>query len=476
MVLGGIPVRHEFSVQSRVIVQSTGEKRMRVLLLASAVATAVIAPYQSILAQQRPRGLRLADLTWQQAADALRPETVVVIPLGAGSKEHGPHLKLGNDAIVSDYLTQRVVDSSEVVVAPSIPYHYFPAFVEYPGSTSLTLDTARALTVDAVAGLARFGPRRFYVLNTGVSTTRALEPAASQLATQGILLTFTDLGGRLDRVSAPLRQEEGGTHADEVETSMMLFIDPGSVDMRRAVKEYSPSPGPLQLTRRRGAPGTFSESGVWGDPTLATRDKGRVVVEGLVAGILEDIEALRRATPPSPSPVTAATRPAPPSAMPQPGPGATPQSCTAGDERAIRGFASAFTFHWNNGDATNLSLLWSVDGDMVHPDGLTERTRETIRSNRAALFMRQEYRGSKHPLTFGNVRCVTYDTAVVDGKWELRGLTDASGKLLPTFEGLLTLVMGRGPGGWAIEAYRYTQKPASAPMPTWLKRPGYPDR
>src|SRR6185436_9210758 len=141
-------------------------------------------------------------------------------------------------------------------------------------------------------------------------------------------------------------------------------------------------------------------------------------------------------------------------------------TCSPGDERTIRGFADAFTFHWNNGDATSLSLLWSVDGDMVHPDGLTERGRETIRSNRAALFLRQEYRGSKHPLTFGNVRCVTSDVAVVDGKWELRGVSDAGGKALPTFEGLLTLVVARGPSGWAIEAYRYTQKPAAAPMPT----------
>ena len=121
------------------------------------------------------------------------------------------------------------------------------------------------------------------MLNTGVSTTRALQPAARALAAQGILLGYTDLLTQLDRVSASIRKEEGGTHADEVETSMMLYIDSASVDMRRAVKEFNPSSGPsLQLTRRRGGPGTFSESGVWGDPTLATREKGRVIVEGLV--------------------------------------------------------------------------------------------------------------------------------------------------------------------------------------------------
>jgi creatinine amidohydrolase len=447
---------------------------MRVALLVSTfAAAAAVAPRGPILAQQGTKGIRLADITWQQATDVLRPEAVVVIPLGAGSKEHGPHLKLGNDAILTDYLTRRVLAAADVIVAPAIPYHYYPAFIEYPGSASLTLPTASALTSEIALGLSRYGPRRFYVLNTGVSTARALQPAARALAMQGILLDYTDLAAQLDRASASVRKQEGGTHADEVETSMMLYIDSASVDMSRAVKEYSPSPGPLQLTRRRGAPGTFSESGVWGDPTLATREKGRVIVEGLVEAILGDIEALRRATPPAPgavsSPVAAPLAP-PPARPPIGGPSRT---CTPGDERTIRGFGDAFALHWVNADALQLAGLWSDEGDMVHPDGLIERGRETIRANRAALFMRPEFRGSKHPITIGNIRCLTPDVAVADGKWELRGVSDAGGKPLSPFEGQLTLVMKRT-GSWYIEAYRYTQKPAPVPMPTWLKRPGYP--
>src|SRR6476619_6490756 len=120
------------SVYSRVpalhaTVSFTGEKRMRVLRLISTIAIVLFAPHRFIDAQQHHLGLRLADLTWQQAASTLRPETVVVIPLGAGSKAHGPHLKLSNDAIISEYLTQRVVDAADVVVAPPLAYHYYPA-------------------------------------------------------------------------------------------------------------------------------------------------------------------------------------------------------------------------------------------------------------------------------------------------------------------------------------------------------------
>ena len=359
--------------------------------LAAIVLSVVLAP-RTVQHASPPekKGVRLADITWQRAADVLRPETVVVIPLGAGSKEHGPHLKLSNDASLAEYLTNRVLEAADVVVAPPLAYHYYPAFTEYPGSTSLTLETARALTTESALGLSRFGPRRFYVLNTGVSTVTALEPAARALASEGVLLGYTDLASRLDRASAGVRQETGGTHADEIETSMMLYIDPGSVDMRRAVREYTPATGSLHLTRRRGAPGTFSESGVWGDPTLATREKGRVIVESLVAGILEDIESLRRAAPPMPAARMSGTQPARGEAATV-RPGATPPgSCTPGDERTLRSIGDALTLHWRNADAAQLAALWAADGDMVHPDGLTERGRETIRANRAALFLRRD--------------------------------------------------------------------------------------
>ena len=59
----------------------------------------------------------LERITWVQAADALKPDAVVVIPLGAAAKEHGPHLTLANDAKLADYLVRRVADATPVVVA-----------------------------------------------------------------------------------------------------------------------------------------------------------------------------------------------------------------------------------------------------------------------------------------------------------------------------------------------------------------------
>jgi creatinine amidohydrolase len=167
--------------------------------------------------------------------------------------------------------------------------------VSYPGSTSLRLTTAIDLTVDVVRSLARHGPRRFYVLNTGISTIRALEPAATELARSGILLRYTKLIEVLGPVEKEVAKQEGGTHADELETSMMLVIAPGSCDMPKAVKDYHPNHGDLTRDPAAADAGTFSASGSWGDPTLATRAKGERLVEALAAGILRDIDELRRA-------------------------------------------------------------------------------------------------------------------------------------------------------------------------------------
>jgi creatinine amidohydrolase len=423
------------------------------------------------------RSVRLESLTWQEAEPVLTPETVVLIPLGAGSKEHGPHLKLRNDLTLAEYLTQRVGDATPVVVAPTLTYHFYPAFLEYPGSISLSLASARDMTADVVRTLSAYGPRRFYVLNTGVSTVRALDPAVALLASEGVLVRYTNLGTRLDPATKGFIEQEGGTHADEVETSMMLYIDPSSVDMTKAVKDYTPSTGNGRLTRQRGGTGTYSPTGTWGDPTRATREKGRVFVEAVVGGILKDIAALRTA----PLPTRSATPPAaaepartnaPPSATTRESD--SEERCSTGDERSIVALGNWFSVHWSNRDAEKLGALWSGRGDIVHPDGAIERGSEIITINRRQLFARREYRSSQHPLNLTRIRCLSNDIAVADGKWELRGVLDASGKPLPTMEGQVTLVVKRV-GGWQIEAYRYSHKPTPPgqitpqPLP---RRPG----
>ncbi len=267
------------------------DSAMRLLLsiVAMSAVAQVVAP---------ARGVELANLTWVEAAKVLSGDPVVVIPLGAASKEHGPHLRLDNDFQLAEYFKRRVLAARDVVVAPTITYHYYPAFLEYPGSTHLRLETARDLVVDIVQSLTTYGPRRFYVLNTGVSTLAPLQASADELAKHGVLMRFTDVLTIATAAESAVKQQPEGTHADEIETSMMLYIAPARVDMSKAAKDISPREGGRGgLTRVKGrGEGRYSPTGIYGDATLATREKGRVVVEAMVAGILREVDELRNAT------------------------------------------------------------------------------------------------------------------------------------------------------------------------------------
>ena len=180
---------------------------------------------------ESPRGsVWIESLTWMEAEEALREYVVVMIPLGARTKEHGPHLPLNNDWIMAEYLAKRVAAEVPVAVMPTLQYGYYPSFLEYPGSVSLGFETFKELVKDVCVSMAGYGVRKFYVLNTGVSTARALGPASEELREQEIKMRFTDILASGARAEEGVLEQEGGTHADEMETSMMLYIDPDIVD------------------------------------------------------------------------------------------------------------------------------------------------------------------------------------------------------------------------------------------------------
>jgi creatinine amidohydrolase len=98
--------------------------------------------------------------------------------------------------------------------------------------------------------------------------------------------------GGLGKLPSGLLKQEGGTHADEGETSMMLYIAPETVDMSKAVKDYDARPDRHGLSRSLEGGGHYSPTGIWGDPTLASLKKGRILTETAVREISLEIREL----------------------------------------------------------------------------------------------------------------------------------------------------------------------------------------
>ncbi len=260
------------------------KKRPAVFIMLAIIGLSASANQQS--------SIQIENLTWIEAEKVLAEYEVVLIALGARTKEHGPHLQLNNDYLMAEYLKDRVAAQVPVVVLPTLQYGYYPAFLEYPGSVSLRAETFRDMIIDISRSLQGYGIKKVYILNTGVSTLRPLKQAREHLGSEGLELRYLNILEVDKKLPADLLKQEGGTHAEESETSMMLYIAPDSVDMQLAVKDYDPRPDRPGLTRDPQGRGSYSPTGIWGDPTLATYEKGRIIVEHTVSEIVEQIKDL----------------------------------------------------------------------------------------------------------------------------------------------------------------------------------------
>ncbi|MCB2102561.1 MAG: creatininase family protein [Rhodobacterales bacterium] len=227
------------------------------------------------------KGAWLANLTWPEAEAKFADGTVLLIPVGATSKAHGRHLPLGTDAMLARVLADRVAFRMPILVAPVVGLGHYPAFADFAGSQQTSRETFVAFMTELLSGYLDQGCRRISIFNVGVSTEAPLREAADRIEARYGLRPhkahMRNLGRAVDRF---LDKPEGG-HADERETSMVLAIDPGMVRL----EEARPSPPGLP------ADGLDPLTGTLGDPTKATPEKGRRLLDAIMVDIIEGIEA-----------------------------------------------------------------------------------------------------------------------------------------------------------------------------------------
>jgi creatinine amidohydrolase len=224
----------------------------------------------------------------------------VVVPIGAAAKEHGPHLPLRTDYLVARELGRRVAEALPVLVAPVVSFAYYPAFARYPGSQHLRAETFVALLTDLLSGLIAQGARRLAVINTGVSTEAPLRIVVRDLyAAHGVRVAVADLAALGRAVRPRLRQKLGG-HADELETSLVLAIEPGAVRMERAEPDYghlADAPAsvfyqPVVFGPDPGSGPDWSRTGARGDPSLATRETGEAALAAITRELVDGLLTL----------------------------------------------------------------------------------------------------------------------------------------------------------------------------------------
>ncbi len=223
--------------------------------------------------------------TWPEIQQAINDKLICVVPIGASCKEHGPHLPLNTDYKQARWLAEQIAARFSLIIWPVVSAGYYPAFVEYPGSWSISEDTFQQSMVDIIESIGRHGDNQIVLLNTGISTIQPLQQAVAQSRFQARVCVLNVYSGkRAKAVEKEIQQQQRGGHADETETSIMLAIDPECVQMESAQPGLENiQKGPLN--RWNPADPNYCPSGAMGDPTLATPEKG----QKMLAAILDDI-------------------------------------------------------------------------------------------------------------------------------------------------------------------------------------------
>jgi creatinine amidohydrolase len=232
-------------------------------------------------------------LNWDEVRVRIANGAAAILPIGAAAKQHGFHLPMNTDRIQAEWLAARIADRIDALIWPTVIYGYYPAFVEYAGSSGLSAPVFEAMIEEIAAGIVGFGCRALLVLDTGVSTLAPVDRALARLDKGNVLHLRIHEGPRYRRAAEELAEQSHGSHADELETSLMLALAPDVVDMSRAAASPAVKVEmPGRLTPTDISSPNYSRSGSYGDPTLATRAKGEVLLAAMVDDLVEQATAL----------------------------------------------------------------------------------------------------------------------------------------------------------------------------------------
>jgi creatinine amidohydrolase len=215
--------------------------------------------------------LRLADLTWVEVKEYLRDRGDVILPFGS-VEEHGYHLPLSTDGDVAWAIAEALSARTGAAVAPMVWYGVSNTTREYAGTTMAFFDSFKAYVRDLLHSLRGTGFSVVYLLSGHLSGSQVMAIKEASREVEGLKAYFLDLR-RLD-FSDILETEP--YHACEAETSLMLYLHPGKVDMARAVdEEIRVEKYAVQGLRK-------TESGVFGAPTRASREKGEKIFQRII--------------------------------------------------------------------------------------------------------------------------------------------------------------------------------------------------
>src|SRR6266478_4547872 len=204
---------------------------------------------------------RYEKLTWPEINDAIEMGKVCIVPCGA-VEQHGPHLPLDVDIICPTEIArgagQQIPDKT--LVLPIVAYGYTGHVMDFPGTINNDFEHFMHHVLDITKSLAYHGFKTIVLLNGHGSNMPNLDLVARRT---------------------------------NLETALYLYLDGDNVRkdlIKSGVISFNEEKNPFNWVDLFGhGPATliswtssYSETGVLGEPELASAEKGRQAYEEAV--------------------------------------------------------------------------------------------------------------------------------------------------------------------------------------------------
>ncbi|MEW2083981.1 creatininase family protein [Streptomyces sp. NPDC005283] len=237
-----------------------------------------------------------------QASDLLPPDStedvrtrrpgVAVLPIGS-FEQHGAFLPLVTDTVIACTIAREVAAAHPVHHLPPLTFSCSHEHAAWPGTVSISAATLYAVVRDIADSLRRSGIGALVLVN-GHGGNYVLRNVVQESAGTGIRMAL--FPGSADWDAARARAgvqtpSHSDMHAGEVETSILLHAHPELVRSGYETSDFIADDRKHLLTL--GMP-AYTESGVIGRPSMATPEKGKELLTGLVESFGEYVSMLTR--------------------------------------------------------------------------------------------------------------------------------------------------------------------------------------
>lgn len=240
--------------------------------------------------------MEMQKLTYLEFQKFVSETPIAILPIGA-VEAHGPHLPIGTDNYLAERLSNKVAEKIDALVMPTFSYGQVWSLRNVDGSINVSNKHLIGILTDIGKSLYKSGIRYFIIINTHVGNTNAIKEAARNLYDlyEDLKVLYFIYPGT-EKIIEEVRESKpipgGYFHACEIETSYMLYLAPEYVKMDKALDDFPDLPEDFHYTPTPWE--KITDTIVLGKATLATKEKGKKIIDVAVETIVKVIKNAQR--------------------------------------------------------------------------------------------------------------------------------------------------------------------------------------